>query len=167
MVDKNLIVDAIYAGSTLLEIAKRVGCSREYVRQVAVKRGAYAEVLRRREDKRARRAEAFSNRVSGKYGIPMSEAHMLRKMGVTRAYTYQKNNAKHRGIEWRFTLQSWWKVWLDSGRWAERGRGGQRYVMARFGDSGAYEPGNVYICTCGENAKEMQAIRKALKHLRK
>jgi len=44
------------------------------------------------------------------------------------------------------------KVWKDSGRIGERGRG--QYVMGRYGDKGAYEIGNVKIITAAENTRE-------------
>jgi hypothetical protein len=86
----------------------------------------------------------------------------LQRNGATLAYARQKQNAKRRGIEWRFTLGSWWLVWESSGKWGLRGRGDGRFVMARIGDVGAYEPSNVYICTHNENSQEMQFIRKQL-----
>jgi hypothetical protein len=38
------------------------------------------------------------------------------------------------------------KIWLDSGRYRERGRGLGRYCMSRPGDRGGYEVGNVLVC---------------------
>ena len=71
-----------------------------------------------------------------------------------RAYINQKARAKNRGIPFRLTFDQWWKVWLDSGYLPERGRRKDKYNMARYGDVGAYEIGNVYITTHSENVHE-------------
>jgi hypothetical protein len=89
-----------------------------------------------------------------KYGPVSPELHRtLVANGATRAYAYQKRNADQRGIAWCFNLATWWAVWEASGRWEDRGRGAERYCMARQGDSGAYEPANVLIVTNLENLK--------------
>lgn len=62
-----------------------------------------------------------------------------------KGYTQHKSNAKTRGIEFKFTFDEWEKVWLDSGKWDERGRGADKYCMCRVGDLGCYEVGNVFI----------------------
>ena len=64
------------------------------------------------------------------------------------AYREQYHIAKRRGIPFHFTLLQWRLWWrtelakLEPG--AKRGRGKDNYVMARYGDRGAYEPGNVF-----------------------
>jgi hypothetical protein len=70
-----------------------------------------------------------------------------------RAYISHRNNARHRGVEWGFTLWSWWCVWRDSGHWNDRGPG-YGYVMCRRGDVGPYAPHNVYIATAIQNSAE-------------
>ena len=62
-----------------------------------------------------------------------------------KAYTQQKSNAKGRGIEVKLTFDEWKKIWIDSGKWDQRGRGANKYCMCRFGDKGCYEIGNVFI----------------------
>ena len=62
-----------------------------------------------------------------------------------KAYTQQKSNAKHRGIEVVLTFEEWKQIWLDSGKWDERGRGADKYCMCRIGDKGSYSVGNVFI----------------------
>lgn len=62
-----------------------------------------------------------------------------------RTYTQHKSNAKARGIEFRLTLDEWKQIWLDSGKWEQRGRGADKYCMCRIGDAGCYEIGNVFI----------------------
>jgi hypothetical protein len=71
-----------------------------------------------------------------------------------RAYQRQRAAAKHRGIAWLFTFDSWCKVWVTSGHWAHRGIGRDRFQMARNGDSGPYVVDNVRIITHSQNARE-------------
>ena len=53
----------------------------------------------------------------------------------------QRNGAKTRSIEWKFTFQEWIDWWgKDIDR---RGKGHDKLQMQRYGDKGAYEPGNV------------------------
>jgi len=69
-------------------------------------------------------------------------------------YHQQKAGAWKRGIEFLLTFEEWWDVWQKSGKWEQRGKYAGQYVMARFGDKGAYEVENVRICTVGENTVE-------------
>ena len=71
-------------------------------------------------------------------------------------YHQHKGKALARGIEWRLTFEEWWGLWQTSGKWEQRGRRRDQYVMARFGDQGAYERDNVRICLAGENTEEMR-----------
>jgi len=68
-------------------------------------------------------------------------------------YTAQKIRAKQRGIEWEFNLDSWFKVWTESGKWPERGTKAYQYCMCRYGDTGPYSIDNTYIDTVSNNAK--------------
>lgn len=87
-------------------------------------------------------------------------------------YHKHKFNAKHRGIAFLLTFEEWWDIWQASGKWEQRGQRGDQYAMARFGDEGAYEAGNVRICLVSENVAErnrncrvlpevMSAVKKA------
>ena len=62
-----------------------------------------------------------------------------------------KYNAKRRGIPFRLTFEQWFDIWQGSGCIHLMGKGAGRYVMARHGDLGAYEIGNVAIITNIEN----------------
>lgn len=88
------------------------------------------------------------------YGVPEAEWSLVQRAHRA-AYLLQKCNARRRGIAWGFTLTTWMRVWLDSGRLPERGRLGHHYCMTRHGDTGAYAPGNVAIKTHRENLGEM------------
>ncbi len=69
-------------------------------------------------------------------------------------YRMHKKNAELRDVPWEFTFDSWWKVWEDSGKWLERGKGTNKYQMCRSGDMGPYSPDNVRIATQLENIQE-------------
>lgn len=69
-------------------------------------------------------------------------------------YKVHKSNAAYRGIAFLLTYEEWFQIWQDSGHWFERGRGANKYVMARFGDIGPYAIGNVKIITGAENVSE-------------
>ena len=71
-------------------------------------------------------------------------------------YHQHKGKATARGISFLLTFEEWWDFWQDSGKWDQRGTRRDQYVMARFGDRGAYELGNIRICLSGENTDEMR-----------
>lgn len=65
---------------------------------------------------------------------------------INAKYHVQKCGAKRRGIEWRFTFETWVEWWEDNlgYNWVKkRGKHRGQYQMARKGDKGAYSPGNV------------------------
>lgn len=75
------------------------------------------------------------------------------------AWKAQRDAAKRRGIPFRFTLlgwRVWWRLQLKLlGPDAARGRSRSQYVMARLGDKGAYEVGNVRCVTAERNAADI------------
>jgi hypothetical protein len=79
---------------------------------------------------------------------------MATKDPFRKAYTQQKGNVHHRGLEMRLTFEEWKQIWLESGHWEERGRGACRYCMMRKGDQGHYEVGNVFIGTNAQNVSD-------------
>lgn len=76
-----------------------------------------------------------------------------------RRYLQQRRRARGRGIQWLFTFPTWWAVWVDSGKWSERGRHG--FVMARNGDVGPYSRENVRVITQAENMRETHINHRA------
>lgn len=66
----------------------------------------------------------------------------------------QKKAAKKRGIEFLLTFDEWFAIWKKSGKLKFRGRCKGQYVMARPGDVGVYEVGNVKIVSVTENRLE-------------
>jgi len=67
------------------------------------------------------------------------------------AYASQKCSAKKRGIGFHLTFEEWNYIWQVSGKWDERGRGSEKYCMARHNDIGPYAIGNISIITNHEN----------------
>jgi hypothetical protein len=74
------------------------------------------------------------------------------------AYMKHRQDAKERGVPFLITFDEWWDVWHASGKWPMRGLRKGQYVMARFGDKGGYEVGNVRICTSSENVSERHQV---------
>jgi hypothetical protein len=93
------------------------------------------------------------------YEVSPDAYQHFREIGAIQAYVRQRDTAKSRGIEWRFTFVTWWAMWDASGKWALRGRtkGLGGWEMSRPGDVGPYSPDNVVICTHKENMAEVQA----------
>ena len=116
-------------GWTLQAIATDLGVTRERIRQICREFGIEAPI------DTSLRANLLK--------LPR-EKGMSYNRTPTGAFSRQKHNARKRGIPWRLTLEEWWAVWEQSGKWPERGRG-IGYVMSRCGDTGAYEVGNVFI----------------------
>jgi hypothetical protein len=71
-----------------------------------------------------------------------------------KAYTQHKSNAKNRCIDFMLSFDEWKQIWLNSGKWEQRGRGAEKYCMCRIGDQGCYEKGNVFIGLGKINVRE-------------
>lgn len=163
-------MEAMYrAGKTLAEIGDLYGVSRERVRQILSKYrhmsaddgGQSVRAKIEHERRRAHReAECYQ-----KHGCSTAQLRGLRKIGKAMrgdgysvyqtpigAFRNQRNNAMGRGIPWDLTLWDWWRIWQQSGKWDQRGRAGDAYVMCRFKDEGGYTIGNVYIATLRHNS---------------
>jgi hypothetical protein len=77
--------------------------------------------------------------------------------GHKKAYTQQKSNAKQRGVDFELSFTDWLAIWLWSGKLEERGRGADKYCMARIGDTGSYSRCNVYITINAKNISDGNA----------
>lgn len=71
-----------------------------------------------------------------------------------KAYFDQRHNAARRKVKWLFEFHTWKQWWIDTGKWDQRGKGRNNYVMARNGDTGPYAPWNVKCVTVAENGYE-------------
>lgn len=78
--------------------------------------------------------------------------HLLSKWHA--AHGQHRRDSARRGIGFNLSFQAWYSIWLTSGHLNERGRLKGQYVMARHGDKGPYEIGNVKIILCEENHSE-------------
>jgi hypothetical protein len=77
---------------------------------------------------------------------------------ILHAYKDHKARAKRRSIAFLLTFEEWKTLWLESGKFDQRGKGQDNYCMARTGDVGPYALGNVRICTRRENNAEQAGI---------
>ena len=85
--------------------------------------------------------------------------HLRQKRSKAMLYLYQRQSSFKRGIAWEITFPEWLSVWLESGKFEQRGVGVGSYCMARHGDAGPYKVGNVSIQTCVQNSRD--GIEKA------
>jgi hypothetical protein len=69
-------------------------------------------------------------------------------------FVRHKLNAAFRGIPFNLTFEQWWSIWEKSGKWEQRGNKKGQYCMARYGDIGGYEAGNVRIEKLETNVAE-------------
>ena len=156
-------------GKTLAQIGESIGVTRQRVHQIVAKLPNGKELMRRSNEIRLAEKQAKKDSVKSSksdararhlFGLSRADYVRLRELGAYRAYRAQHANAGKRGIDWGFTLASWWAVWEASGKWAQRGRG-HGYVMARHGDEGPYKPENIYICTQVQNMKDSYVFKPA------
>lgn len=167
--DRNLkIIEKAKAGLTLEQIGEQYGVTRERIRQICQRsgidrnqRGAQIRKLATQQHRISRRQVVRDFRAMNRYGCTYAELIALNGRPQTKAkgclamaYINQLRAAEWRGIEFDMTFPQWVKVWIDSGRLQERGRGHGKYVMSRFGDKGAYRIGNVFIQLADDNNSE-------------
>ena len=85
---------------------------------------------------------------------------------VVKTWLAHRQSAASRGIPFLFTLLQWHLWWkaelLRLGPEAKRGRRRGEYVMARIGDRGSYEQGNVRALTPAQNAAEVPSDVRAM-----
>lgn len=74
-------------------------------------------------------------------------------------FLQQRASAKYRGVEFRLTFDQWRDWWLATGRVDERGKLRGQWVMARCGDRGAYELGNLQCMRAEDNVSDQNALR--------
>lgn len=61
----------------------------------------------------------------------------------------QRATSKRRGVEFNLTFEEYCEFWGSDFR--KKGRKMTAMCMGRYDDRGAYEVGNIYKCTNGEN----------------
>lgn len=155
------------SGKSLAEVGTAFCVTRERVRQILAamgiskKEGGMAvKVCMRKASAQAARDVEFVK----KYGcteqqfLSVRGSHKESDRAPLYAFIRQRLHARNRGIEWKLNFWQWWNIWDRSGRWSERGRQRDAFVMCRYGDIGAYEEGNVFIGTLYENSREGRAL---------
>jgi len=170
------IAEQYKSGMTLEQVGAANGMTRERARQILAKLGVdkfdggsavrsfkatpdKVSAIRAKNERQEARVRATWNMSLSDYAAHIAEhgssANRSSPMGK---YVQQRNSAKRRGIAWEFTFATWWGVWQESGKWAQRGRG-DAYVMARWGDGDApYSVDTVYICTHSQNSKDSYIV---------
>ena len=153
--------NAFRSGMTLAEIGEEHGISRERVRALIAriglvgKDGGQAARIRNNGGTCAEKVrEAAHDRIVSRWGVEYELAKELRADGTIRAFESQRGAAKRRAIPWNLTFAEWYAIWQESGNLHLRGRGKGHFCMARRGDSGAYEPGNVVIQLATDNSRD-------------
>ena len=149
-------------GSTLQSIGNRYRLTRERVRQILTNtfnvRGpdggaSVVKALKVRAKKAAKDKYCFS-----RWGCSADEKAQMPPR-CRKAWAEQKRSARYRGIEFSLSLRDFWSIWKESGKWAERGRGGNLYCMSRVNDAGGYYIGNVQVITNATNVRLYQLQR--------
>lgn len=85
-------------------------------------------------------------------------AHSAGVPDPVRSYRTHEKRARARGIEFLMTFKEWWGVW--EGKYEQRGPSGDSLCMGRFGDTGPYAIGNVYITSHHGNMVDYHASEK-------
>lgn len=149
-------------GATLQQIGDRYGISRERVRQVLSKRFGICgedggkQATRRRFEEAKSAAKDRDSLL--RYGCQYSEWKSV-PSSLKRAYRMQKRSAAYRGIAFNLTPYEFVRLWRESGKLSQRGRGRDKFCMSRINDSGGYEVGNVQFITNAENIRLYQLER--------
>ena len=173
------MVAAYMKGNTLQQIGTVYGITRERVRQVLRKVDCPADMggarlrsfvrvseeHRKQQAKKAKKLSKIEMYFGCAYEVlepfvvttPWSDRGNKLKTPVV-AYMQQRRSAEYRKIGWEISFADWWRIWQESGKWEQRGRGKTKYVMARLGDSGPYSENNVYITTQSQNCKDYYAV---------
>lgn len=131
----SLIMQFIARGLTRTDAAREIGVS--------------SPALGKQIDRYGLRS-VWEARINHVYGVSYEDLRGY-EVKTLHAFNRHRTNARHRGIEFNFTLPDWLMVWNASGHWAERGRGAG-YVMCRKGDIGPYSVENVFIAPATVNA---------------
>lgn len=154
-------------GLSLEDIGSSFGVSRERVRQILHKYagmtakdgGAYIKMAAKRAERRRMREEQSYER----YGCSRADMRGLRDIGkdmMDKGHGYystplgsfrsKRNNVIYNGGEWTLKVWEWWQVWVESGKWPEKGRGLGKYGMTRIDPAYGFVPGNVKIIKFGD-----------------
>jgi predicted XRE-type DNA-binding protein len=79
-------------------------------------------------------------------------------MKPKKAYDDHRRHAMDRGIGWQMPYEDWLEMWLESGKWSQRGKVKGKYQMCRYGDTGPYNSKNCYIGSVEQNQEDRSQI---------
>lgn len=77
------------------------------------------------------------------------------------SFLVQRWFANKRNIQWNLSYDDWLDIWQKSGKFHLRGKGKGKYCMARKGDTGPYEIGNIYITSNEQNNLDQSINQKS------
>lgn len=154
------------SGLTQEEIGIQFGVSRQRISQILQQTNTQAcdggisllASIKKENDFQKRKARFLRT-----YGLEENEFITEQIQKLHKSYKHQKHGARMRGIGWELDFCEWINIWGDSGRLMFRGRGKNMFCMGRFGDSGPYKNGNVYVCSNLQNAKDIWANKPDMK----
>ena len=156
---------AQYAADPELREKRKTKC-REYYAEHA------NELTAAKRAERAANPEKFHTKDKARYQkLRLEKPEQLREYGRKGSKRYyakhrqsseflfatHRNNAEARGIPFLLTYEEWMDTWTASGHWEQRGTKRGQYVMARPGDQGPYEVGNISIVLAEDNRAERNA----------
>src|SRR5258708_1084180 len=178
----SIMIGMFTRGMTYQEIGEAYGVSRQRIEQimrrngitkeqggfglqslirVAVKKEAREIALRNKEEKVFKVYGCSAEKILELTGsLPHGYWSVSSKDYPWAAYRMQRHNALGTGKGWDISFPEWWQVWQESGKWELPGRG-KATSMPRYGDSGPYKMGNVYICTVGQNFADSYLVKSA------
>ena len=153
-------------GRTLQEVGDQFGITRERVRQILISigvkwsdGGSHVVSLANEAKRKANAAAAKDLRRMSAYGC--NQADFIRwNGGVPNAdygtpaasYKSQKHNALNCGYVWLITFPQWAQIWMESGKWGERGLARDMYVLGRKDRLKPFTADNVEVVSLGQNS---------------
>lgn len=164
--DRPIVVARYANGMMLKDLADEYGLTVEGVRRIIKKVDSSklrSGLITRRERKIDAKKEAADQRSLKLWGMRRDEfkRHVAvyggrsDKESPAHKFVNQRGHAGKRGIKWDLSFADWWDIWQKSGKWDQRGRSSESFVMARRGDLDTpYSKDTVYICTSCQNLKD-------------
>jgi hypothetical protein len=77
------------------------------------------------------------------------------------AFIDQRSRAIRRGVGFSMSWEEWTAWWAAKGRWALRGKSGDKLCMCRKGDAGSYRFDNIYCASSRQNVSDFRGPRRS------
>ncbi len=141
------IVARFLKGETSSELGVEYGLTRQRVIQilsqlgVEIAKGGFA--LKCQQAQQARQVLRQSE-INRSYGTSRATVASI-PANVRRAYSSQRRWVSSAGMDWSFNLESWWKVWHESGNFEHRGANQGQFRMRRRDNTQSWGPTTVFI----------------------